>query len=194
MKNKKIAILLIICLLIVGCGKSTSKSDKVQTNQQIVNNNNNINNKDDNEKQDSKDTEDNTNQKVLIEDYIGKNYLEVKTILEVQGINVIVEKTDMIDDMYTENIIGRQSVSPQIYLEKGETITLYIPDIESVFPDFTDGSYTLSEITKFCDKYGLTLEIEDDTEAPNGTITYQSISSGSKIVHNTTLKIKVGTK
>ena len=77
--------------------------------------------------------------KITIEDYTGKNYLEVKGKLEAYGINVIIEKKEMevdTDEDYETNIIMDQSIKKGEHLSKGDNITLYIPDIKNLYPDF----------------------------------------------------------
>lgn len=93
---------------------------------------------------------------VEVEDYTGKNYLEVKGKLEAYGINVIIEKKEMevdTDEDYETNIIMDQSIKKGEHLSKGDNITLYIPDIKNLYPDFTDGTYSVSDIIDFANEY-----------------------------------------
>lgn len=131
---------------------------------------------------------------IKIEDYVGTNYKEAKAKLESKGLQVFIEKTNATDDLVSEDVVIRQSIEPDKTIESGGSITLYIPDVTTKYPDFTDGSYSLSDVQAFCDKYGINLVVENDVDAPNGTITYQSRQAGSTIVHNATLNIKVGVK
>lgn len=124
-----------------------------------------------------------------VEDYVGKNYLVAKSSLEQNGIRVIIEKTNIIDDLYEENIVANQSIVAGEKINKGETITLYIPDVISTYPDFTTG-YTVSEVGEFCDKHGVSLKVES-VDNNTGKIIYQSREAGSKIIKGTTLTIKV---
>ena len=99
-----------------------------------------------------------------VEDYTGKNYLEVKGKLEAYGINVIIEKKEMevdSDEDYETNIIMDQSIKKGEHLSKGDNITLYIPDIKNLYPDFTDGTYSVSDIIDFANEYKLKLKFID---------------------------------
>ena len=130
-----------------------------------------------------------------IEDYTGKNYREVKGELEVYGIMVYIEKKEVKDpDKYEddETIIG-QDVEAGNKLGSKDSITLYVPDIVTQYPDFTDGSYTVEDVQKFCDKYGVTLKInqEEDSSYDEGTIIKQSRSKGYSVSSGTTLTITV---
>ena len=95
-----------------------------------------------------------------------------------------------------EDLIIDQSAKKDSTLVKGDTITLYIPKIDKEYPDFVKEGYSLDEIKKFCDEYGLTLEVEEvvDDEKEAGTITYQSRPAGSIIAERVNLKIKVTKK
>ena len=70
---------------------------------------------------------------------------------------------------------------------------MYIPDIVTEYPDFTDGSYSVDEVQSFCDDYSVNLEVEkvQTSEHEAGAIFYQSRPSGSTVAANAKLKIKV---
>ena len=44
----------------------------------------------------------------------------MKNILESKGLNVIIESTEAVDDMFTEGMIARQSIDPGTKLKSGE--------------------------------------------------------------------------
>lgn len=134
--------------------------------------------------------------KVTIENYQDKNYLEIKGALEALGLHVVIEKKEVEENAaseYKEGQIIEQSVLEGEKLSVGETITLYIPDIISKFPNFTDGSYSLEEIQSFCDEHGVTLETEyvETSEYEEGTIYYQSRKEGYTVAEGSTLKIRI---
>ena len=133
--------------------------------------------------------------KVEILDYTGKNYYEVKGNLEAHGINVIVEKKDVeSEDDYEASEIIDQSVEDGKKLGSGDTITLYIPNIVTKYPDFTDGTYTVEDVEAFCEEYGITLKVtyvENDGSYEVDTIIDQSRKEGYTVARNTTLTIKV---
>lgn len=130
---------------------------------------------------------------ITIEDYTGKNYLEVKGALEAHDISVLIEKKEVDDKDITDgNIIG-QDVKAGEKLSAGDTITLYIPNVVTKYPDFTDGSYTIDDVQKFCDQYGVKLKIiYDSTSSYNaGTIFQQSRDKGYTVTEGTTFTITV---
>lgn len=133
---------------------------------------------------------------ITIEDYTGKSYLEIKGKLEALGLYVLVEKKNVEDGHETDYEDGKiidQSVKANEKLSVGDTITLYIPNVISKYPNFKDGTYTISDVQDFADTYELKLDIEyvptDQYEA--GTIFYQSRPEGYTIVAGQSFKIKV---
>ena len=134
--------------------------------------------------------------KVTVENYKDKNYLEVKGALEALGIKVIVETQEVEENDttdYKEGQIIEQSIAEGEKLSVGESITIYIPDIVSQFPNFTDGSYSVDEIQNFCDEHSIKLEVEEveTSEHEEGTIYYQSKPEGYTVAEGVTLKIRV---
>lgn len=143
---------------------------------------------------------------VEVEDYTGKNYLEVKGKLEAYGINVIIEKKEMevdTDEDYETNIIMDQSVKKGEHLSKGDNITLYIPDIKNLYPDFTDGTYSVSDIIDFANEYKLKLKFidkdsktisitsENANEYADYKILNQNRAEGTKVTENASFTIKI---
>lgn len=143
---------------------------------------------------------------VEVEDYTGKNYLEVKGKLEAYGINVIIEKKEMevdTDEDYETNIIMDQSIKKGEHLSKGDNITLYIPDIKNLYPDFTDGTYSVSDIIDFANEYKLKLKFidkdsktisitsENANEYADYKILNQNRAVGTKVTENASFTIKI---
>jgi len=133
---------------------------------------------------------------ITIEDYTGKSYLEIKGKLEALGLYVIVEKKNVEEGKETDYEDGKiidQSAKPNEKLSTGDNITLYIPNIISKYPNFKDGTYTISDVQDFADTYELKLEVEyiETSEYEAGTIFYQSKPEGYTIVAGQTFKIKV---
>ena len=146
------------------------------------------------------------NKSIEIEDYTGKNYLEVKGKLEAYGINVIIEKKEMevdSDEDYETNIIMDQSIKKGEHLSKGDNITLYIPDIKNLYPDFTDGTYSVSDIIDFANEYKLKLKFidkdsktisitsENANEYSDYKILTQNRAAGTKVTENASFTIKI---
>ena len=102
-----------------------------------------------------------------IENCVGKNYIEVKTILENNyGLNVVIEKMEPEDDKeYGEQEILKQDLEVGTKVSKGTNITLYIPDVVLEYPDFTDGTWTVDDITKFCKEYEINVTFKKEANS-----------------------------
>lgn len=103
-----------------------------------------------------------------LENYINKNYTEVKAKLELLGINVLIERKDVENkDDYKgkENIIIDQmplfDENSKKLIDIGDTITLYIPNIVNEYPDMLAEGWTLNEVIAFAEKYKLNLTVYD---------------------------------
>ena len=135
--------------------------------------------------------------KHLVEDYTGKSYDEVKGVLEYLGINVYAEKQEIdesMKDKYKDgNIIIGQDVPAGSKLGAGDNITLYLPDVSAQFPDFTDGTYSINVVEKFCKEHGVILDIkyQTGTSYDAGTIFKQSRNEGYTVESGTTFIIYV---
>ena len=134
-----------------------------------------------------------------IEDYTGKNYIEVQTILERNyGLNVTVEKKEPTDSdkEYDEQEIIGQSLAAGSEVKKGDSIILYIPDIVDKFPDMVSDGWSIEDVEAFCDKYNLVLEkkYQASTKDAPGKIIDQSRAPGSPIYEGRTLKVTIATE
>ncbi len=136
----------------------------------------------------------------MMEEFVGKNYIEIKTLLEnVNGLHVLVEKKDVEkkeDYKDKADIIIEQTPAKDTKLVKGDTVTLYIPNIVSEYPDMVSEGWTLSDTQAFATEYNINLEIEyrETTEYAEGLVLSQSRAAKSKIVQGTTLKVVVASK
>lgn len=129
-----------------------------------------------------------------MENYIGQNYIEVKTKLETKyGCNVLVEKQKVKeeDNKEQDTVIDSNPKAGEI-VKNGSSVTLYIPEVEVVYPDFTVG-YTVDQVREFAEKYHLELtvnEVENSILTP-GTIQSQSRPAGSTVVEGYSFAITV---
>ena len=137
----------------------------------------------------------------IVEDYTGKNYIQIKTRLEDKyKLKVTVDYKDVESDKeYDEQEIVDQSVKAGEVLEEGAEITLYIPNAVDEYPDMVKEGWSIDDVNKFCEKYGLNCEIQEveTTEYSEGTIYYQSREPKTPIVKTTyryDLLIKVAKK
>lgn len=132
---------------------------------------------------------------ITLDNYVGQNYIEVKTILEkVNKLFVIIEYEEVEDTSKVEaGQIMKMEPEAGTKVKEGDTITLYIPNISNSYPDFTTGDYSLSDIEAFCDKYGLILDTiyEQNNSYEPGTIFRQNKTPGTEIIRGMTLKIYI---
>jgi len=133
-----------------------------------------------------------------IEDLTGKNYLEVKGILqEMYNLYVVVEydEVDSLNEYEEGEII---SVEPEIgsVLKEGDTVTLHVPDMTAEYPDFTSNNYSLKDIEAFAEKYelDLTISYEETIDYEVGTIISQSREAGSTVISGMSLKIVIASE
>ncbi len=140
------------------------------------------------------------NDTYIIEDYTGKNYIEVKTTLEqVYKMKVTIEKKsiDITEDMDVQKIIGQDlKAGTEIVISETNPakITLYIPDAYDIYPDFVNEGWKVSEVEEFAKKYDLDFKINylETLEYEEGTIIKQSRTG--KIVNGASFNITVAKK
>lgn len=143
-----------------------------------------------------------------LENYVGKDYTEVKAKLELLEINVIVEKKDVEEqEKYKnkEDIIIEQEPAfnkdKKTLIEKGDTITIFIPNIVDEYPDMVSEGWTLSSVLAFADEYKINLEILDKngntipeseySVHKDTVVTKQSLPAGYAILEGVTFKINI---
>ena len=127
-----------------------------------------------------------------LEDYKGMNYLEAKGKLDEKckeyECNVVIDKEKVKEeDNIEDNTVIKTSPETGEVVKKGDTITLYIPDVEVLYPNFT--TYTVEQVEEYASKYGLILEkkyTENSLVAPN-TVVGQSRKEGDPVVAGVTL-------
>ena len=132
---------------------------------------------------------------LVLEDYKGKNVIEIRTTLEkLHKINVIVEKKDVEEasNLSINDIIDQEPKAGS-KLKEGDTIYLYIPNITEKYPDFTKGNYSLEDIEAFAKKYGLELKVNyvESVEYVPGSIMSQSRPEGTTIISGITFTITI---
>ncbi len=128
-------------------------------------------------------------ERIVIENYIGKDYRTAKGELEAKGLTVVITKEKVSGG--EENIVVKQSIKPGTEVKPRDTITLTIPDLDVTYPDFTSG-YTVKDVQDFCDQHGVTLKIKDNGACEKGKICNQSRPEGYSVRSGTTFEITVG--
>ena len=130
-----------------------------------------------------------------MENFVGRNYIEVRTILErVNKLFVEIIEEEVEDtSTYTEGQIIRQEPVAGERLIVGGKVTLYIPDMAAAYPDFTTGDYSLVDIEAFAAKYNLNLKVEyKQTDLyEQGSIIDQTPKAGTTIINGMSLKIVI---
>lgn len=139
---------------------------------------------------------------LLLEDYSGKNYYEIKGLLEAKGIKVEM-KTKSVENVSDykdkEDLIIAQEPEyksdEETKLYKGDNVILYIPEVD-VYPDMVKEKWTIDKVEEFADKYHLTLDksYKETEEVEEGTILKQNREPGDPIYNGYTLKVTIAKK
>ena len=132
---------------------------------------------------------------IVVENYTGKNFSEVKGALEAQKIKVLREEQELEgDDTAEENEIIGQSIEAGQRIAAGDTITLYVADKSKKYPDFTNGEWNEISVKTFAEENGLKVPeviYKEDLEKENGTIVDQNPHEGYTIREGQSFRITV---
>lgn len=141
-----------------------------------------------------------------LDDYMGKDYRDVQATLKAEyKCNVRIEKKTVREDENKEidTIIGvgvmvdgnEQEVKIGDTIKHGSTVILYVPEIEVVYPDFTNG-FTVEKVQEFADKYHLELIInyEENSVLPDGTVIKQDRAKDTPVKEGVKINITVTKK
>ena len=139
---------------------------------------------------------------LLLEDYTGKNYYEIKAKLELKGIKVEmktkeVENTSDYKDK-EEQIIDQEpkfDKEKETKLYANDSVILYIPEVD-VYPDMVKEKWTLSKVQDFAKENNLTLDItyKETTDVEENIVLSQGRDPGDQIYNGYTLKITISKK
>lgn len=139
---------------------------------------------------------------LLLEDYTGKNYYEIKTMLELKGISVEMkqktventseykDKEDLIIDQEPKVKEGEET---KLYAK--DKVILYLPEVD-VYPNMVEENWTLSDVQDLAKEYNLTLDIkyEERDDIEENIILWQGRDPGDPIYEGYTLKITISKK
>jgi len=131
---------------------------------------------------------------IVLENYVGKNYYEVKEKLEKAGIKINVETEDVSDDdKVDENTIIGQSPKVGTIINQGDSIIITLPNKVTEYPDFVAEKWSYEKVVEFCTKYGVTVEkaTREDASVKEGTVVAQSRQAGMRVTSPYTLIITV---
>ena len=132
---------------------------------------------------------------IEIENYIGEDANQIKAELEVAGLTVKIVTKD-VDNVTSdkEDIIVDQTPSSGEKLNKGDTITLYVPNMHT-YPDMVSEGWTREEAEDFASKYSLTLTVneKESSTSPEGTVIWQSRRAGTTISSGASFSITIAT-
>ena len=124
---------------------------------------------------------------MILDDYTGQNYNKIQGILEEKNIFVVIKKEEPKDynNISAEDIL-RQEPAKGTSVKAGDTVTLYVPDMNTVYPDFTnkEENWTLEKIQAWCDKYSVTYvepTYNMTNDYPEGTIYKQNPAPGTRV-------------
>ncbi len=134
---------------------------------------------------------------LILENYKGKNIFEIKALLETQGFYVLTEKKQVEDiTKHKENIIIEQKPDVGTKILEGDTVTLYIADIITEYPDFVNESWSIKDVEAFANEYHIELIIEykETNDYKEGQIISQSRPPKSRVMKDATLKLIVAAK
>lgn len=136
---------------------------------------------------------------LLLEDYTGKNYYEIKAKLELKGIKVeMKQKTVENASEYKDKedlIIDQEpkfDKEKEIKLYEKDSVILYIPEVD-VYPDMVKEKWTLSQVQDFAKEYNLTLDIsyKETKEVEENIVLSQGRVAGDPIYEGYTLKVTI---
>ncbi|MCR4581404.1 MAG: PASTA domain-containing protein [Bacilli bacterium] len=131
---------------------------------------------------------------IVLDDYTGQNYNKVQAILEMNNIFVFITKEEPEDyNNVTAEQVLRQEPAKGTLVKPGDKVTLYIPDMNTTYPDFSEG-YTLAKIQEWCDKYSVEFpepSYDLTNEYPEGKIYKQSPAAGTRVQTGQSLKIYI---
>ena len=139
---------------------------------------------------------------VVLEDYTGQNYYEIKGKLEAKGIKVEM-KTKSVENASEykdkkDNIISQEPVfnkDEETKLYANDSVVLYIPEVD-VYPDMVAEKWTLSQVEDFVKEYNLTLDksYKETDEVEEDNVLSQNRAVGDPIYEGYTLKITLSKK
>jgi lin1934 protein len=139
---------------------------------------------------------------VVLEDYTGQNYYEIKGKLEAKGIKVEM-KTKSVENASEykdkkDNIISQEPAfnkDEETKLYANDSVTLYIPEVD-VYPDMVKEKWTLSQVEDFVKEYNLTLDksYKETDEVEEDIVLSQNRAVGDPIYEGYTLKITLSKK
>ena len=132
----------------------------------------------------------------IVEDFTGQNYLEAKGKIEAQcdcNVSVETEKVSEKDKKKEDTVLRTEPAAGEAS-KLGSQITIYIPEVEYKYPNFTSG-YTVDKVEKYCNEHDVKLEVtyQENSSKPEGTIVKQSRAAGSIVTPGATLVITVTT-
>ena len=139
---------------------------------------------------------------VVLEDYTGQNYYEIKGKLEAKGIKVEM-KTKSVENASEykdkkDNIISQEPAfnkDEETKLYANDSVVLYIPEVD-VYPNMVKEKWTLSQVEDFVKEYNLTLDksYKETDEVEEDIVLSQNRAVGDPIYEGYTLKITLSKK
>ena len=140
----------------------------------------------------------------IMENFVGKNYIQAETILKGKGFNVLVDNTmsgicehDENDNTLEKDKVFAQDPKPDNEVAKTDDVTLCIPDQADKYPDFTDETWTEARIKEFCEEHKITCnfkKVPAQEGQHDGAIVYQSRNKDDRVEAGADLTIHIAYK
>ena len=132
---------------------------------------------------------------ITLEDYTSKNIFEVRTFLESHGIIVVEEYKEVEEDLNGLNeftIVG-QSPEAGTVVKEGDSVTLYLPELITEYPNFKEEGWTEEQVRNFAEQYEIELAVDyqENIEFTEGSVIGQSRAPGTPVRSHVLLRITV---
>jgi serine/threonine-protein kinase len=129
---------------------------------------------------------------LVFEDYTGQNYFVVEDKLKALGVTVLIEKKEVEDkENIDPNLIIGQSIMPETKIGDNAKISLYIPDLSTVYPNFVLDGWTEAQVRQFCIDNGLYVNVtyRESIDYIPGNVMSQDRAADTKVVSGMTLNV-----
>lgn len=134
--------------------------------------------------------------KLVLENYVGQNYIDIKTRLETEyGIYVLIEPEETTDSDAKEGEILKQDPLEGIILKKNGTFTLYVANLVDEYPDMVAEEWYVSDVEVFAEEYNITVVYreQESSDYAEGRVITQSRAPKTKIIDGSTLIVTIAT-
>ena len=116
--------------------------------------------------------------------------------IELANSKLLILPEEIISNSENHYFFFIKNIAVGSLVKKGDQLILYIPNVVDTFPDMAEEGWSVADVEAFCNKYGLTLQKQEEetTAYAAGTVIRQSRTKGTPIIKGTTLTITVAIK